>query len=216
MSMPNTLEVAKEHLFSSEDEMVRAGVPEVIRRRLLRLRDVYNYWLKFPDSRDRDIAQLLMKRYGLGTNIAYRDLNLIKTLLGEMAETTKKYHRYRFLCMLEKSFALAERRGDTRAMVSAAAAYGKYARLDKEDPADLGLDRIRPQSFEVSDDPSLAGFKPIPNVRAKIAALLKEMSVPGISDVEFEEVEHDEDSIFGPRRDNAADAPGTELETPDT
>ena len=25
MSMPNTLEVAKEHLFSSEDEMVRAG-----------------------------------------------------------------------------------------------------------------------------------------------------------------------------------------------
>lgn len=199
MGMPDTLEVAKLHLFSSQDEMDKAGLPPVIQRRLVRLRDTYTYWLHWPDTSDKEIARMLMRRHGVGNYAAYQDVRLLKTLLGELNKVSKDWQRYRFGIMIERAYAAAERRGDTRAMVSAAAAYAKYARLDREDPADLGLDKIRPQTFEITDDPTVAGFKRIPDVHGKIVKLLKELSVPGVEDVRFEEAEFDEDAIFGPK-----------------
>lgn len=197
--MPNTLEVAREHLFSSVEEMDKAGLPELIKNRLLRLRDMYTYWLQWPETKDAKIVAELRKRYHVGQNIAYRDLRIVKHLLGELNKASKDYARYKFTCMVEKAFDLAERRNDAKAMAAAAAAYARYNKLDKEDPEDLGFDKIAPQSFEMTDDPTVAGFKRIPNVREKIRKMIDELGTAEIEEVKFEEVEFDEDKIFTPK-----------------
>lgn len=193
--IPATFDVALEHLFSSTDEMQKAHIPEIIQNRILRIRDLYSFWLKFPNTKDVDIVRELRKRYGISQNIAYQDLRLIKDILGELNKSSRDFYRYKFNKMIERSFEVAERKGDAKAMAAASAAYGKFNKLDKEDPQDLGYDKIIPQNFEITDDPSILGFKKIPDVKERINKLIKEMG-QDIQDVQYEEVEYNEEDIF--------------------
>lgn len=193
--IPATFNVALEHLFSSVDEMQKARIPEIIQNRILRIRDLYSFWLKFPNTKDVDIVRELRKRYGVSQNIAYQDLRLIKDILGELNKSSRDFYRYRFVKMIERTFEVAERKGDAKAMAAASAAYGKFNKLDKEDPQDLGYDKIVPQNFEITDDPSILGFKKIPDVKERINKLIKEMG-QDIQDVQYEEVEFNEEDIF--------------------
>lgn len=194
--IPATIEVAREHLFSSVEEMQNARIPEIIQSRLIRLRDMYTYWLKFPSMKDAEIVREFRKRYGISMNVAYDDIRLVKTLLGEINKTSKDFHRYKFIQMIEKTYEVAERKGDAKAMAAASAAYGKFNKLDKEDPAELGYDKIIPQSFEISDNPEILGFRKIQDVKTRINKLIKEMDTTDIQDVDFEEVEYNEEDIF--------------------
>lgn len=193
--IPATLDVALEHLFSSTDEMQNARIPEIIQNRILRIRDLYTFWLNYPNTKDADIVRELRKRYGISQNIAYQDLRIIKTLLGEINKSSRDFYRYKFNKMIERAFEVADRKGDAKAMAAASAAYGKFNKLDKEDPQDLGYDKIIPQNFEITDDPSILGFKKIPDVKERINKLIKEMG-QDIQDVQYEEVEFNEEDIF--------------------
>lgn len=196
MSLPSTLETARIHLFSSVDEMKRAGVPELIQLRLIRLRDMYNFWLQYPNKKDMDIVDELKQRYGIGKSAAYEDIRIIKFLLGDLNKASKDYHRFRFEHMIAGAYEMGKRTKDARAMAAASNYYGKYMQLDKEDEKDLGYDQIVVQPFEPSNDPSILGIKPIPNIREKIEAKIKQYSNEDIEDVDFEEVEFNEDDIF--------------------
>lgn len=189
------IETAKAHLFSSVDEMDRCGLQKNVQERLLRLRDIYNFWLKFPETKDAGIVHEIMRRYGVSRQTSYEDLRLIKSLLGELSKTTKDFHRYRFLQYIEQTFEVAKRRNDAKAMAAASAAYGKFTRLDKEDAQEMGYDKIIPQSFEITDNPEVLGFKKIPEVKEKINKLIREMG-QDIQDVEYEDVEYNEEDIF--------------------
>lgn len=193
--IPATLDVALEHLFSSTDEMQNAHIPEIIQKRILRIRDLYTFWLNYPNTKDVDIVRELRKRYGISQNIAYQDLRIIKTLLGEINKSSRDFYRYKFNKMIERAFEVADRKGDAKAMAAASAAYGKFNKLDKEDPQDLGYDKIIPQNFEITDDPAILGFKKIPDVKERINKLIKEMG-QDIQDVQYEEVEFNEEDIF--------------------
>ena len=46
--IPAILDTAKDYLFADVNKMEAAGLPAVTQRHLIRLRDIYNYWLKFP------------------------------------------------------------------------------------------------------------------------------------------------------------------------
>lgn len=193
--IPATLDVALEHLFSSTDEMQNAHIPEIIQKRILRIRDLYTFWLNYPNTKDVDIVRELRKRYGISQNIAYQDLRIIKTLLGEINKSSRDFYRYKFNKMIERAFEVADRKGDAKAMAAASAAYGKFNKLDKEDPQDLGYDKIIPQNFEITDDPSILGYKKIPDVKERINKIIKEMG-QDIQDVQYEEVEFNEEDIF--------------------
>lgn len=52
------------------------------------------------------------------------------------------------------------------------------------------------QPFEPTDDPSVLGIKAIPNIREKIKSKIQQYWSEDIEDVEFEEVEFNEDEIF--------------------
>jgi hypothetical protein len=116
MPIPATIDICEKYLFADVSEMVQEGVPEIIQKRLVRLRDLYNYWMNFPGKKDMEIAEEDMRRNGIGKSAAYEDVRILKKLLGNFAKTTKDYHRYKFALMIDESFQMAKRTKDAKAM----------------------------------------------------------------------------------------------------
>jgi hypothetical protein len=196
MPVPATIDVCKNYLFADSDKMKAEGVPMVIQERLIRLRDMYNYWLQFPRKKDMEIVDELGRRYGISKSTCYEDVRIIKQLLGDLNQSTKEYHRLKFSQMIEETFDVARRIKDARAMAAASNYYGKYNKLDKEEAEDKGYDKIVVQPFEPTDDPTVIGIKPIPNLRDKIKSKIEQYWSDDIEDVEFEEIEFDEEKLF--------------------
>ena len=178
MPLPATIDIAKEYLFTSVDEMREKNIPEIIQQRLLRLRDMYNYWLQYPRIREQEIVLELQKRYNIQKSAAYEDIRIIKFLLGDLNKTTKDYHRYRFIQRNEESYEMAKR----------------------EDAKDLGYDKIVIQPFQPSTDPTILGIRPIPNIRQRIADKIKQYMNEDIQDIRFEDADFNEDDIFNPKK----------------
>lgn len=196
MPLPATLDICRDHLFSDVTEMEQKGIAPLILKRILRIRDLYNYWLAFPRKKDKEIISELTLRYNIQTSQAYDDLRIIKTLLGDLQKSSKEFHRWKFIAMIEESYEMAKRLKDPRAMVAASDKYGKYTRLDKEDEIKFDYDQIIVQPFEPTDDPSVLGFKPIPNIREKIKSKIQQYWNEDIETVDFEEVEFNEEDLF--------------------
>lgn len=197
--LPAILDTAKDFLFADVSKMVEAGLPEATRRHIIRLRDIYNYWLQFPMTKDRQLVDHIMQAYELQTTQAYADLRVVKALLGDLQKASKEYHRYRFIEMVNAAYEIARINRDAKSMVAAADKYAKYTQLNKEDLVDRGFDKIMIQPFKPTDDPSVAGFKPVPNIRERIQKKIASYWSEEIQEVEFESVEFNEDDIFKPK-----------------
>ena len=198
MPLPAIIDTAKEHLFADARDMQRLGHPNATQEHLLRLRDLYNFWLQHPRIKDKEIILKLQQDYKLGKSQAYTDLSILKLLLGEFQKTSKDYHRFRFIEMINEAYEMARVNKDAKAMAAAADKYAKYTQLDKEDELTFDYDKIVVQAFVPTDDPSVAGFKPIPNlrdvVRKKIEDFNKEYEY--IQEIELEEEDFNPDDIF--------------------
>lgn len=199
MPLPSIADAAQQYLFTDRDKMIRSGVPEATINHIIRIRDVYSYWLQFPKKKDREIVSELMRRGNIQRSAAYEDLRLIKQLLGDLNKVSKDYARYRFLQMVERAYEVAENSGDARSMVAAADKLGKYMGLAEADEVDKGYDKIPVQIFAVTDNPEVIGLKRLPNARDLIKAMKQKYWNEEIVDVEAEEVDYDIDSIFHPK-----------------
>lgn len=199
MPLPSIADAAQQYLFTDRDKMIRSGVPEATINHIIRIRDVYSYWLQFPQKKDREIVAELMRRGNIQRSAAYEDLRLIKQLLGDLNKVSKDYARYRFLQMVERAYEVAENSGDARSMVAAADKLGKYMGLAEADEVDKGYDKIPVQIFAVTDNPEVIGLKRLPNARDQIKAMKQKYWNEEIVDVEAEEVDYDIDSIFHPK-----------------
>ena len=93
-------------------------------------------------------------------------------------------------------YTMPDRIKDARAMASASNYYGKYNQLDKDDQVDKGYDQIVVQPFTPTDDPTVIGLKPIPNVREKIKTTIQKYWHDEIEDVDYEPADFNEDDIF--------------------
>lgn len=199
MPLPSIADAAQQYLFTDRDKMIRSGVPEATINHIIRIRDVYSYWLQFPQKKDREIVCELMRRGNIQRSAAYEDLRLIKQLLGDLNKVSKDYARYRFLQMVERAYEVAENSGDARSMVAAADKLGKYMGLAEADEVDKGYDKIPVQIFAVTDNPEVIGLKRLPNARDRIKEMKQKYWNEEIVDVEAEEVDYDIDSIFHPK-----------------
>ena len=195
MSKPNTLEICRVHLFDDKDILLKNGIAETLINRIIRLRSTYTLWLEHPRKKDAEIRDHLMK-FGINKSAAYDDIQILKILLGDMAETTKAYHRFKFNSMVLNAYDLAERKKDTRNMVAAADKYAKYNQLDKEDTFKIPWDEIVPQRFEPTSDPSVIGIKPVANIKEKIEAMKNKYIQDIAEDIDYEDVDFDEDTLF--------------------
>lgn len=198
MPLPAIIDVAREHLFTDTDKLVKNGLPEMTIRHLGRLRDIYNYWLAFPSKRDREIVAELRRRYGVSDPTAREDLRTIKTLLGDLQRVSKDYMRYRVTQMLERAYSKAEAEDNARDMVAAAKALATVHQLDKEDDRASVLDKLEPIKLIFTDNPEVIGIKRLPDFREKIKSMKEKYFAEQTEDVDYEEIDADFDNIFRP------------------
>ena len=168
---PETIERTQRFLFASEEEMNEANLSENQQTRLLRLRDMYLYWLRHPSYADKAIVSQLVMQYKISLSMAYEDVRLLKICLGNLGQVTRQWCQYVFMQRCEEGFAMARASGDANAFAKVLSALGKFTRLDHDEDIGPDYSQIIPQRFELTTDPTVAGFKRIPNIDKKVRDL---------------------------------------------
>ena len=211
MPNPSTLEICRIDLFTAKDELQQRYADSIVER-IMRIRDEYNWFLSNPDSKDRQFVEQAVSRHGISRMQAYNDLAVVKALMPHLAQASRDFHRYRYNEMILETYQMAKKRKDTKTMEKAASSYAKYNRVDLEDEQAVPYDLIVVQPFTATDDPTVLGIKPIPNINERINALLKKYQAENmdIEDVEFEEPDLELPSLFPENIEDDDDAPAQE------
>ena len=168
---PELIERTQRFLFASEEEMEEAKLQPLVRQRMLRLRDMYAYWLRHPAYPDKAIVAQLRAQYNVGFTQAHEDVRLLKICLGNLGQVTRQWCQYVFLQRCEEGFAMARSSNDASAFAKVLSALGKLTRLDHDESIGPDYSQIVPQQFELTSDPSVAGFERIPNVQERVRKL---------------------------------------------
>ena len=205
MSYPNAIEVCRAELFTKEVEL-RERYPQALVDKVLRVREMYNWFIGNPDGTDREFVAEVCQRHGIHRTTAYSDLAVVKSLLPMLGSASRDFHRWCTNEMLIATYKMAEKRKDSKTMERAATAYGKLNRIDLEDEQAIPLDQILVQPFMATDDPCVLGIEPIHNIAEQISAMIEKYRKEtfDIEDVEFEEVDLEFDALFP---DNEVESP---------
>ena len=207
MPTPSALEICRTDLFTRESELLER-YPQVLVDKVLRVREMYNWFISNPDGSDREFVAEVMQRHDISKVTAYSDLSIVKALLPMMSTASRDFHRWRTNEMLIATYKMAEKRKDSKTMERAATAYGKLNRVDLEDEQAMPYDKIVPQPFTATDDPRVLGIEPIPNINEKISQMIEKYrrETIDIEDVEFEEYDLELDTLFpDPKQDTDND-----------
>ena len=207
MGTPSAIEVCRADLFTRESELLER-YPQVLVDKVLRVREMYNWFISNPDGSDREFVAEVMQRHDISKVTAYSDLAIVKALLPMMSTASRDFHRWRTNEMLIATYKMAEKRKDSKTMERAATAYGKLNRIDLEDEQAMPYDKIVPQPFTATDDPRVLGIEPIPNINEKISQMIEKYrrETIDIEDVEFEEYDLEFDTLFpDPKQDTDND-----------
>ncbi len=206
MSTPSAIEVCRTDLFTKENDL-RQRYPQTLVDKVIRVREMYNWFISNPDGTDREFVAELLQRHEVSKVTAYSDLAVVKSLLPMLASASRDFHRWRFNEMIINAYKMAQKRKDTKTMERAAASYAKYNRVDLEDEQQMPYEMIVVQPFTATSDPSVLGIKPIPNIQEKISAMIQKYRAEtlDIEDVEFEEADLEFDNLFPLNTNNAAD-----------
>ena len=210
MANPSALEVCRTDLFTREAEL-RERYPQSVVDKVLRVREMYNWFIANPDGTDREFVNELVQRHDVSKVTAYSDLAVGKAMLPLLAAASRDFHRWRFNEMIMNTYKMAQKRKDTKTMERAAASYAKYNRVDLEDEQVMPYEMIVVQPFTATSDPSVLGIKPIPNIQRKISDMIKKYRAEtiDIEDVEFEEPDLEFGSLF-PLNNNTQNNDGEE------
>ena len=181
------IDIYSDNLMLTEAEMHSKRIEPQTIRRIIRLRDIYNFMLRNPLKKDREYIDYIQANYqdsegkALSKRKAYEDIEILHAIIGNLQQCSKEWHRWRFNNMIMEGYAIALRKEDGAAIAKLAGVYGKYNKLDKDDEHDRGYGEI-PHiqfTFNVID----MGFKPIPNVRRVIDELNAKYSHSSLSSV---------------------------------
>lgn len=188
MPFPSVQDIVQVDFFTSED-ILREKYPDVSVERVLRLRGMYNWFISNPESKDKEFVDECLSRYGVSKTLAYDDLRIIKSVLPHITQASRDYHRWKYNEMILETYQMAKKRKDTKTMERAATSYAKFNNVNVEDEQSVPYDLIVVQPFTATQDPSVLGIKPIPNIEQKISALIEKYRKESmdIDDIEYEE-----------------------------
>lgn len=186
--LPVNLDQYSRYVTLDDSELRELRVAESVLVRLRRIRGLYAYWLQFPSKLDNDLVQYDIAMFKVSRTSAYDDLHLVKVLLGNLQQTTKEFMRWKINKSIEEDIAAARRAGDFRSVAALTKVMVLNNRTDKDDEPDLEFDKIVPQNFEPTDDPTVLGIERVPDLRGRIRALYKRYSNTMVQDAEYEEV----------------------------
>lgn len=197
MSYPSAIEACRRDLFTKEADL-RTRYPEALCLKILRIREMYNWFIANPQAADREFVAELIQRHEVSRPTAYSDLAVIKALLPDISTAARDFHRWRYNEMILQTYRMAEKRKDSKTMERAASSYARYNRVDLEDEKALPYDMIVVQPFTATEDPRVLGIKPIPNIQKKISEMLAKYRKESadIEDVTAEDVDLEFDNLF--------------------
>ena len=91
-------------------------------------------------------------------------------------------------------------------MEKAASSYAKFNRVDLEDEQAVPYEMIVVQPFTATDDPTVLGIKPIPNLQQKIDQMIAHYGAEtiDIEDIEYEEPDLEEE-MWQPKQEKEGD-----------
>lgn len=198
MPPPRIIDVARTDLFTPQSDLEQRYDSKTVSA-LMRIRDEYQWTLANPDKPDRSFVDTMVARHGMSERAVYADLAVIKQLLPALQSSSREWHRWKANQMLLETYEQAKRRHDTKTMERAAASYAKFNRVDLEDEQVIPYEDIVVQPFTATSDPTVLGIKPIENLDEVVKSLIAKyrQETLDIEDVEFEEADLEEKSLFG-------------------
>lgn len=205
MAQIKTIDLARQEMFTPREELEKRFSPERVEH-LIRLRDMYNFFLNDPAGRDRNFVDKFRAKYKISQSMAYADLALVKQLLPALAPASREFHRKQVSEMLLETYNMAKARKDVKAMALAAKELGKVNRVDLDDEKELPYELIVVQPFSPSLDPTLIGLKRIDNLEEVKARLRKQLAAdnPDIEDIDYEVADLEEESLFPDTEDETS------------
>lgn len=191
------LDACRQDMFSSEDELSKKYPADTVKK-VLRIREMHNWFVSNPQASDKEYVKEVITRHGISKTTAYSDLQILKIMLPALSSAARDFHRWRANEMLLHTFEMAEKRKDTRTMERTVATYIRLNNADKEEEMKIDWAKVKVQPFTATDDPTVLGIKPIPNIQKKIDETLKKYRAESIDidDVEFEEVDLEFDELY--------------------
>lgn len=198
MPPPRIIDVARTDLFTPQSDLEQRFDGKTVSA-LMRIRDEYQWTLANPDKPDRAFVDTMVARHGMSERAVYADLAVIKQLLPALQSSSREWHRWKANQMLLETYEQAKRRHDTKTMERAAASYAKFNRVDLEDEQVIPYEDIVVQPFTATSDPTVLGIKPIENIDEVVKSLIAKyrQETLDIEDVEYEEADLEEKSLFG-------------------
>lgn len=187
MRKEKTIDICYKHLFDDVDTLQKAKLSTQIIERIKRLRSIYTTWNDYPFKKEKELRDILIKRFGVSQSQAYEDIKIVKQLLGDTNEASKAFHRFRANAIFMEGLELARIKKNPIAIIMAGDKYAKYNQLDKDDVLEFPWDEIIPQQFFPTSDPTVIGITPVPNIQQKIAQM-KARYGQEIEDINYEEV----------------------------
>lgn len=173
MINPEIIDKVQRLLLAEEEELDAAGLKPGVKERILRLREIYFYWIRNPKLNERQIVDVLRKQYGLRLSQAYEDAQMLRICIGNIQQVTRQWLQWVFLQKCEEGFEMARSTGDINAFAKMLSTFARGAKIAKEENTAPEYGQIVPQQFTVTTDPSVAGFKRIPNIQEKARRLLQ-------------------------------------------
>ena len=188
MPFPAIQDIILTDLFTAEVSL-REKYPDSSVERLLRIRAMHNWLVSNPEAKDKEFVDECVSRYNVSKTLAYDDLRVIKAVLPNITKASRDYHRWKYNEMILETYQMAKKRKDTKTMERAATSYAKFNNVNIEDEQSVPYDMIVVQPFTATQDPSVLGIKPIPNIDKKISQLIEKYRAESIDidDIEFEE-----------------------------
>ena len=190
MPFPAVQDVVTTDFFTAEDEL-RKLFPAASVERVLRLRELYNWVISNPDCKDKEFVDVAIGRFGICKTLAYDDLKIIKSVLPNITQASRDYHRWKYNEMILETYQMAKKRKDTKTMERAATSYAKFNNVNVEDEQSVPYDMIVVQPFTATDDPTVLGIKPIPNIEKVISDMIEKYRAESldIDDIEYEDAD---------------------------
>ena len=95
MSFPSIHDIVQSDFFAPED-VLREKFPASSVERVLRLRALYNWVISNPDCKDKEFVDVAIGRFGICKTLAYDDLKIIKSVLPNITQASRDYHRWKY------------------------------------------------------------------------------------------------------------------------
>ena len=119
MGTPSAIEVCRADLFTRESELLER-YPQPIVDKVLRVREMYQWYIANPDGTDREFVAEVCQRHNIHRTTAYSDLAVVKSLLPMLGSASRDFHRWRTNEMLIATYKMAEKLKDSKTMERAA------------------------------------------------------------------------------------------------